>query len=290
MRAGRLLVALMLTARVAAADTASSIEQVEPPRAVRTPAIASSEAESLRLGWWLDGSMTGAAVAALGFSTLISVDHSSTWRTQLLPFDDRLEGRYSPKAARLSDTILGIDVAVPVALFAGRGFDRDSGKRVFVYAETLLVALALDATVKPLVGRPRPYTYSNDPTVIDFARTQGRDAHLSFYSGHASTTFAASVAGAYLFAQSSSDANARAAVWGVELAMASATADLRTRAGMHFYSDVLAGALVGSSLGVLVPYLHGGPKVHLSKMEWLAIVLGPLAGIALGELLPASGQ
>ena len=234
--------------------------------------------------------MAAAAVAGLGLATVIPVDHSSTWRTQLLPVDEHLQGRYSAKAARLSDVILGIDVAVPVALFAGRGFDRESGKRVFVYSETLLVALALDATVKPLVSRPRPYTYSNDPAVTDFAKSQGNDARLSFYSRHASTTFAASVAGAYLFAQSSTDTNARAAVWGIELAMASATADLRTRAGMHFYSDVLAGALVGSSLGVLIPYLHGGPTVHLSKMEWLAIVLGPLAGIALGELLPASGQ
>jgi len=32
--------------------------------------------------------------------------------------------------------------------------------------------------------------------------------------------------------------------------------------------------------------LHGGPKVHLSKLDWLAVVLGPLAGIAAGELLP----
>jgi hypothetical protein len=44
--------------------------------------------------------------------------------------------------------------------------------------------------------------------------------------------------------------------------------------------------VIGSGLGVLIPYLHGGPKVHLSKLEWLAIALGPLVGIAVGELLP----
>ncbi len=278
----------MMSARPASADT-SPVAQSEPPSAAPTPSTSSAAEGSLHLGWWLDGSMTGAAVAALGLATLIPVDNSSTWKTQLLPVDDLLEGRYSANAGRLSDIILGIDVAVPVALFAGRGLDCESGKRVFVYGETLLVALALDATIKPLVSRPRPYTYSNDPAVTDFAKSQGNDAHLSFYSRHANTTFAASVAGAYLFAQSSTDTNARAAVWGVELAMASATSDLRTRAGMHFYSDVLVGALIGSSLGLVIPYLHGGPKVHLSKMEWLAIVLGPLAGIALGELLPASG-
>jgi hypothetical protein len=73
------------------------------------------------------------------------------------------------------------------------------------------------------------------------------------------------------------------------LALASATADLRTRAGMHFYSDVLVGAAVGSGVGIVVPYLHGLRNPRLSRLEWLAIVLGPLVGIALGELLPVGG-
>jgi hypothetical protein len=73
------------------------------------------------------------------------------------------------------------------------------------------------------------------------------------------------------------------------LALASTTSDLGTRAGKHFYSDVLVGAAVGSALGGLIPYLHGGPKVHLDKLEWLAIVLGPLLGVAVGELLPVGG-
>jgi hypothetical protein len=56
--------------------------------------------------------------------------------------------------------------------------------------------------------------------------------------------------------------------------------------GILAHSDVLVGAAFGSGLGALVPYLHGGPKVHLGKLEWLAIVLGPLVGVAVGELLP----
>lgn len=252
-----------------------------------SPALAG---EPLRLGGWLDGSVVLASAAALGMATAIPVTTTSRWNSRLLPIDDHLEGRYSAQAARHSDVLLGMDVVAPIGLLAGRGFDVETGKRVFIYGETLLVALALDATIKPLVSRPRPYTYSSDPTVVGYATSQGDDTHLSFYSRHSSTAFAASVSGAYLFAQTTADVNARAAVWGVELAMAAATADLRTRAGMHFYSDVLAGAVIGASLGVLVPYLHGGPKVRLGKREWLAIVLGPLAGIALGELLPVSGS
>jgi membrane-associated phospholipid phosphatase len=249
----------------------------------------SEPAPTLRLGWLGDGAALGLSTAALGIATLIPVDANSHWSTQLLPIDDHLEGRYAARASQVSDVLVGIDVAAPVALFAGRGFDRETGKRVVVYGETLLVSLALDSLVKPLVSRPRPYVYSDDPAVVAYAASAGEDAHLSFYSRHSATTFCASVAGAYLFAQSTTDTHARAVVWGTELALAGATADLRTRAGKHFYSDVLVGATVGAGLGVLIPYLHGGPKVRPSKLEWLAIVLGPLVGVAVGELLPVGG-
>lgn len=233
-----------------------------------------------------DGGAVVASATALGLSTLIPVDRSTRWNTQLLPIDDHLKGRYSSSAAKVSDILLAVNVVAPVNLLFGLGPDREFGKRVAIYSETLLVELALNGVVKSVVARPRPYVYSDDPNVMAYAESQGRDSHLSFYSGHASTTFSASVAGAYLFAQSTNDTNARAAVWGTYLALASTTADLRTRAGKHFYSDVLTGAAMGSALGVLIPYLHGGPKVHLSKLEWIAIVLGPLVGVAVGELLP----
>jgi len=259
-------------------------------RAQEAPAAPGDEPAAVpsvpRLSWAWDGAALAAGAATIGLSSLISVDTTTRWGTQLLPIDDHLKGRYSSRAASTTDNLMAVDVASPVALFAGRGLDRETGKRVVIYGETLLAGLAVNSLVKYSVGRPRPYVYSDDPAVVAYAQGQGKDSHLSFYSGHASTTFSASVAGAYLYAQSTSDTNARAAVWGVELALAGATADLRTRAGKHFYSDVLVGAAVGSGLGVLIPYLHGGPKVRLSKLEWLAIVLGPLVGIAVGELLP----
>lgn len=243
-------------------------------------------AQRLRLHWLADGAAVVASGLSIGLSTQIPVDQSTRWNTQLLPFDHRLEGRYSSGAADLSNALLAADVAIPAALFVGQGFDVETGKRVGIYAETILVQFALDSLIKPWVGRPRPYTYSEDPDVIAYGHGKGRDSRYSFYSVHASTAFSASVAGAYLYAQTTSDTRARATVWGVELALAAATADLRTRAGQHFYSDVLVGGVIGSGLGVLIPYLHGGPRVHLDKLEWLAIVIGPLVGVAVGELLP----
>ena len=240
-----------------------------------------------KVNWALDGSITGAAVLGTVLVALISVDTSTRWRTQLLPFDRRLEGRASAVAAKASDVLLAVDVAMPLGILLGQsGMNEAYGKRALLYGETVMVGLFLNGITKYLVGRPRPYTYNDDPRAQNYAKSQGIDSHLSFYSGHASTTFAASVAGAYLFAQGTTDRRARAAVWSFELALAGATAILRTRAGKHFYSDVLVGALVGAALGFAVPRLHGGPRVSLSTAEWVVVGSAPVAGAVVAQLVP----
>lgn len=277
----RISIVLALTACLAASPVRA--DSAAPPSDPKFP-----QPTSLRLSLPWDGAVAAASGAAMLLSLAIPVQQTSRWNTQLLPFDRHLEGRYSARAANVSDALLAVDVAVPAALFVGQGLTPDTGRRVAIYCEALLVSWALDSLAKPLVARPRPYTYSTDPAVVAHAQSEGKDAHLSFYSRHSSTTFAASVSGALLFAQSTSDTKARALVWFAELGLASATADLRTRAGMHFYSDVLVGAVIGAAVGVAIPYLHGA-RTRLSRLEWLAIVLGPLAGVALGELLPVGG-
>lgn len=42
----------------------------------------------------------------------------------------------------------------------------------------------------------------------------------------------------------------------VSYGLAAATASLRVLSGMHFTTDVLAGAALGSAFGFLVPFLH----------------------------------
>jgi membrane-associated phospholipid phosphatase len=277
----RISIALALTVCLSSSPVRADLPSPAPEPAIAQPA-------GLRLSPSWDGAVVAASGATMLLSSAISVDQTSRWNTQLLPFDRHLEGRYSATAANVSDALLAVDVAVPAALFVGQGMTPDMGRRAAIYCESLLVSLALDSLAKPLVGRPRPYTYSSDSSLVAHTQSEGKDAHRSFYSRHSSTTFAASVSGALLFAESTPDTDARALVWFSELGLASATADLRTRAGMHFYSDVLVGALIGSAVGVAVTYLHGA-RPRLSKLEWLAIVLGPLAGVALGELWPVGG-
>ena len=260
--------------------------------AALAPARASAQAaappQPLNVNWGRDIPITAGAMVGVGLASLIPLHAAPLWSTQLLPIDDRLKGRFSESAAKTSDILAAVDVVTPLGLLLGQGggFVEANNRRLLVYVEALSLSLLANGITKVLVGRPRPYLYSDDPLVKEYAERQGRDSHLSLYSGHASTTFTAAVAGSYLYAQMATDKTSRVAVWGFELALAGATADLRTRAGKHFYSDVIMGAIIGAGIGFLVPYLHGGPAYHPSAVEWVAIATAPVMGVVFAQLIP----
>ncbi|MBS1124024.1 MAG: phosphoesterase PA-phosphatase related protein, partial [Deltaproteobacteria bacterium] len=66
-----------------------------------------------------------------------------------------------------------------------------------------------------------------------------------------------------------------------------ATANLRVRAGKHFYSDVVIGAAIGMAVGYVVPALHadGTPYVP-DGQELAAAAAGILGGMLLSQLIP----
>ena len=56
-------------------------------------------------------------------------------------------------------------------------------------------------------------------------------------------------------------------IWGSTLSVAAATGYARVKSGVHFPTDVIAGALVGGAIGYLVPALHkksGGDRLSLN--------------------------
>lgn len=236
----------------------------------------------------VDGATIGVALVGTLLFSLIPVDTSSRWADEILPFDEGVKDNFSSRSAAVSDLLVTTTVALPVAVQLGRGLDRRLADNLLVYGESLGVSILLNGAVKYLVQRPRPYVYSEHPLVRAYAQDQGRDSHLSFYSGHSALSFTAAVSGAYLFSLGAAEGQAKAIVWGLELALATATANLRVRAGKHFYSDILLGALLGCAAGFGVPYLHAKrPGQYTpSAVEWAAMGGGVAVGAALSQLLP----
>ncbi len=247
-----------------------------------------SGSDPYRVSWAADGAVTGAALLAAPLTRAIPAPATAPWTRQILPIDDAVEHNFSARAASLSDGLASVTLVVPLAAQAGFGLDEHTGQAALGYAEALAVNELLTGTVKRLVGRPRPYTYDPDPRIRAYAEREGSDAYFSFWSGHASTSFTAAVAGAYLFALRSGDERARAALWGLELAVATATAGLRVRAGKHFYSDVIVGALVGSALGFGAVRLHDrrNGAYRPGGWEWAAMGAGVAAGALASGLAP----
>jgi membrane-associated phospholipid phosphatase len=119
---------------------------------------------------------------------------------------------------------------------------------VLVIAEATALAADLNQLVKFSVGRERPFVHYGDP-----ARPHEADDDLSFYSGHTSLAFSlASSAGMV-----STLRGYRSApwVWGVGMSLAAGVGWLRMGGDMHWLSDVLVGAAVGTAMGAGLPWL-----------------------------------
>jgi membrane-associated phospholipid phosphatase len=236
----------------------------------------------------VDGAVQGLALGAtLAFSLIPIRSHPELWKHELISLDDEGHNTFSRRAAHISDALLAASLAAPAVYLTGSTIDDADGDRLLIYAESMAINAALAQGAKRLVQRPRPYQYSKDPTVMRYAKSQGDDGWMSFYSGHASLSFGAAVTGAYLLGASSESKYARGVAWGVGLMAASATATLRVRAGKHFYSDVVVGAVMGMAVGYIVPALHadGTPYVPNSG-EVAAGVAGIIGGMLVSSLIP----
>ncbi len=174
--------------------------------------------------------------------------------------DRTVIGNRSAAARTASDVLLGANIGMPFALdfldvLVNRPADRfrGFGQDALVLAEVFAVNIGINNIVKFAVRRPRPFVYDRE---ADLADRTSPDAALSFYSGHSSSSFAMATAYSYLFMLRHPGSKLIVPVWILFESSAAITAYLRVYAGMHFYTDVLTGALIGTSLGLLIPYLH----------------------------------
>jgi membrane-associated phospholipid phosphatase len=159
-------------------------------------------------------------------------------------------------AAVTSDVVAA---ALPAGLLAFGFFSaRATGDREAFWVDTLLIAEAvsiagaLNLTVKYLVARQRPYAYYGRQPFYD----NPSDRNLSFYSGH-TMVFASAVAAGTVYLMRGYPG----APWalGGGLALSALTAYLRIAADVHWFTDVLVGAAVGSLIGWAIPYLFHRP-------------------------------
>ena len=131
-----------------------------------------------------------------------------------------------------------------------------------MYTETLLFANGFKEWIKLLVYRARPYMYF-DGYPQDKV-TEG-DWNCSFPSGHTTLAFAGAAFTTMAFCRYFPDSKWKYAVAGSAFGIATVTGILRMASGNHFFSDVLAGAFIGTVCGIAVPYFH--TEYYYSKFK-----------------------
>lgn len=235
----------------------------------------------------VDGPIQAAAFAIGLAAKAIPLRTHDLKEFELLDSDQGVRDNFSRRAAHISDGLLALSLVAPALYLTGTTIDDADGDRLLLYSQTMAINVALASVTKQLVQRPRPYNYSKDPKVLAYAKSEGSDAFMSFYSGHAAMSFAAATTGAYLLGTSDASPAAKTFAWGAGFGVAAMTANLRVRAGKHFYSDVLVGSLVGIAVGYAVPALHADEKAYAPEGEQIALAgASILGGLLISQLIP----
>jgi PAP2 superfamily protein len=213
---------------------------------------AQSATSRYRAGWWDVASVAGGALLA-GAGALARPPAATCApcdRATLPGLDRGVLGQHSV-AARTASTVVFFGVVGGAALASVARIEpaRARGDAV-VLAQALSWTSAATEWLKVGVHRARPALYKSGAA----AAAADPDNRESFPSGHTSVAFAAATAYATLAArQHLPHARRNTALL---YAGAVVVGSLRIAGGMHFPTDVLAGAALGSGIGWAVARLH----------------------------------
>lgn len=166
-------------------------------------------------------------------------------------FDRFFMNDYSKTIDLTSDVFVGIAFASPL-LFSATNL-KELPTVTIMYLETLLLAKGTVDNLKFFASRTRPYMYyDNYPQEF----IDDGDWCKSWPSGHTTYTFATAAFLTYTFSKYNPDSNWKYVVSGTSYALAITVGAMRIASGCHFATDVLTGAVIGTTWGFLVPYLH----------------------------------
>ena len=174
-------------------------------------------------------------------------------RKNINSFDRGATYNWSPRAAEWSDILLMTSIASPLLLFTSSAVRNDAGTYTTMFLQNILTTYSVSHLPKALIRRYRPYSYNDE--VEDEIRSSPA-AKLSFFSAHTSVAFASAVFLSITFNKYNPDSNLTPYIWGTSLLISSAVGYLRYASGNHFPTDLIAGAIIGSVVGFLIPLIH----------------------------------
>lgn len=222
--------------------------------------VNATENEIFHLSWLTDSLIAGTALALDATDIILDkVVHFGNTDFSLTSFDIQNVNAFDSLFAHpynrtidiSSDCIVFVSLLVPSVMLStvsSQWFTIGN-----MYMETLLWAFGLKELLKMSVGRARPYMYFPD---YPEKEVEKGDWNNSFPSGHTTYAFAAATFATYVFCSYFPSSAWRFAVGFGSYAVAATVATLRVLGGCHFVTDVIAGAAIGTTCGLLIPFLH----------------------------------
>jgi membrane-associated phospholipid phosphatase len=195
-------------------------------------------------------------------------------RSSINRFDRSATYKWSTSAANFSDVpyrmmpFLPMTLGIPLA--ANKKWD-NAFTLGLIYAEVFFFTKGITGITKTLAGRTRPYLYNTTFTPEErFALQQDSPtATTSFFSGHSSVTFAFAVLLSKTYTDIYGKNTWSKIIWITSLSAATATAWARVEAGVHYPTDVIAGAIIGSAIGYFIP------ELHKTKNRKISLIINP---------------
>jgi membrane-associated phospholipid phosphatase len=204
---------------------------------------AAGGSDAYSLSWGRDLVLGGGAIGAFAAGRFAENRTRSDSPDPFGWFDDRWIRPQNDSLDRLGDALMVAELAA--LPFLMDRFDVRSAATIGVmYAETFALAAGLKDTLKSTIARPRPHS------------EEGDGESFSFPSGHATILFATAAFSAGVYSRGDSDPGAKRIMAASVFAFAGAASCIRVAAGVHYPTDVLAGAALGTLIGFAVPWFH----------------------------------
>lgn len=213
--------------------------------------------------------LVGTATTSAGIALIRDerfVPMKFTGKAELINLVDRpIAGIHQPGLAIVSDLTLAATIlASPVFLAFTHNKPNSIVDELFLVAESISLTHFLLQITKTAVNRPRPLMYAKN---LPGKQRFRADNFLSFFSGHAATTFSFATSTTMLAAKSNTSMPLKAASAIVTFSLASVTSVLRVASGKHFITDVLSGAIIGAATSMVVIEAHGNDVINRDRAQ-----------------------
>jgi len=207
--------------------------------------------------------LAGGVVVNAELDLLTAQDIAALDAADINGFDRPATTHWSPPASSASDVVLVAMLAAPLSMIAVAPAAPAPVTVGVMFGEVVLLTNGIGQLTKTIFRRVRPFAYNDDPD-IPLDLKMSKTARQSFPSGHAANAFASAVFASTVFARLRPPSPLRYVIWGGSLATAGAVGYLRYNAGKHYPTDIIAGAVLGSAVGWLVPKMHETDRVTLA--------------------------